>query len=218
MSGTHPQITLEHIRAAVALPDFDFLAAQLKMSPEPRGDMSRRPHARDAAVMVLVFPAYDSQWRLVLTRRTEHLRGHSGQISFPGGRRDPHDTTYLNTALRETWEELGIVSHQINIIGQLSPIYIPPSNYNVYPSVGFLSAEPEFIPNPDEVAEAFTVPVSALLDHRYKREEYRDFPYGNGTVRVRVPYYELCGHKVWGATATILSEFENRLHLVVSGA
>jgi 8-oxo-dGTP pyrophosphatase MutT (NUDIX family) len=205
-----PLITLTEVRAALALAGFDALAAHRRMSPDPRGTTPRADSPREAGVLALIFPHGDGHLHIVLTRRTEALRGHSGQISFPGGRRDTDDESFAATALRETCEELGICGG-IEILGQLAQIYIPPSHYNVYPVVGYLPRAPQFQPNRHEVAEVFTVPLETLLDEAVKREEYRDF----GSIRVRVPYYDLCGHKVWGATGVMLSELEQRLRAVL---
>ncbi|HLV36381.1 MAG TPA: CoA pyrophosphatase, partial [Spirillospora sp.] len=148
----------------------------------------------------------------VLTRRTDNLRGHSGQISFPGGRRDPTDASFVETALRETCEELRVCDPAADVLGRLTPIYIPPSDFEVFPIVAALDYKPVFQPNPDEVAEVLNVPLAALLDDNRKRVEQWPF---NG-VLIRVPFYAFNGHKVWGATAIMLSELEGRLRTVLS--
>ncbi len=160
-------ITRDHLQRAFQLDEFDFVLAQEQMAPNPRGLMPDRVGnpPKEAGVLVLTFPKM-GKLHVVLTRRTETLRGHSGQISFPGGKCDPEDSSVVVTALRETCEELGVCDDSIEIIGQLSRFYIPPSHYNVYPSVGYLESEPQFIPNPFEVAEVISFPLNDLLDEQ----------------------------------------------------
>jgi 8-oxo-dGTP pyrophosphatase MutT (NUDIX family) len=204
-------VTLAIVRQALELPNFDSATAQSQMMP---GSRNLYPPAgstpRQAGVLLLLYPEADSL-QVVFTRRTAALRSHSGQISFPGGRRDAADDSFTATALRETQEELGIDSGAVQVVGMLSCLYIPPSNYEVYPSVGYCEGRPAFLPNPDEVAEVFSVPVTRLLDPQVKAQEDMDF---KGTL-VTIPYYALHGHKVWGASAIILSELEGRLRTVL---
>lgn len=206
-------VTFEDIRKAVALNTFDYQAAQNRMAPQPRAilpeNINKPP--KEAGVLTLVYPDGDMLY-VVLTRRTETLRGHSGQISFPGGRRDPEDDSFTATALRETYEELGILSNDITIVGELSRFYIPPSHYNVYPSVGIIQHKPDFKPNPQEVAEVIGFSLPDLLDPKIKHEEQHQFR----GVTVNVPFYQVGNHKVWGATAVMLSEFEHRLRAVIN--
>ncbi|MAS36558.1 MAG: coenzyme A pyrophosphatase [Anaerolineaceae bacterium] len=205
-------ITLNTIQAALDLRHFDAAAAQEPMMPGSRSRNlpSNGKNSRQAGVLLLLYPLAD-ELHFVLTRRTETLRGHSGQVSFPGGRRDPEDDTLIDTALRETHEELGIWNPDMHILGNLTPIYIPPSNFEVFPTVAALDEVPEFQPNPAEVAQVFSVPVGALLDDDFKRVEHWPF---NGN-QVRIPFYAFNDHKVWGATAIMLSEFEGRLRAVL---
>lgn len=205
-------MTLADVRMAARLPAFDAEAAQQRMAPVPRGVLpeNRDKPPREAGVLCLVCQQSDGL-HVVLTRRTEKLRGHSGQISFPGGKRDPDDVSFVATALRETCEELGLCEG-ITVYGQLAPFYIPPSHYNVYPVVAALDGSPQFDPNPDEVAEVFTFALGDLLNPALRGEEYQTF---RGT-RVKIPYYRARQHKVWGATAVMLSEFECRLRAVLN--
>ncbi len=204
-------LSRDDIQAALLLTDFDPDAAHRLMAPGSR-DLMQKPGAktRQAGVLVLLYPDADD-WQLILTRRADTLRGHSGQVSFPGGRRDPEDRSFMATALRETCEELGVCDDHIQILGQLTPIYIPPSDFRVYPTVGVMTYSPQIYPNPAEVAEVFSVSLQTLLDEQVKLDEYRDFR----GMPVKIPYYWLEGHKVWGATAIMLSELEQRLRVIL---
>lgn len=204
-------INLAHARGALALPDFDPAHARKRMAPAPRGWRQRESAPTQAAVMVLLFQDGEQRLHAVLTLRQAGLRGHSGQVSFPGGRQDPQDKSLTDTAIRETGEEIGIGREWIRILGEMPPLYIPTSHHDVYPTVGYCETIPRFCPNPQEVAEVFSFALDDLLHPRFKREERR-------MIRgydVWTPYYALGGHKVWGATAIMLSEFEERLRQVL---
>lgn len=205
-------ISLEDVKRALALKDFDSVAALRLMAPIPRGWQKRDNPPHPAAVMILIFTAEDSALRTVLTLRTAGLRGHSGQVSFPGGRRDPQDENLTATARRETCEEIGICGGRLSVLGQFPRFYIPASHHNVSPIVAHYEGAPEFAPNPDEVAEVFTIALEDLLQARFKFVEQRKMR----GIDVRVPYYYFAGHKVWGATAMLLSELEGRLRQVLS--
>lgn len=205
-------IKLDDLFAAVNLPDFDWPLAHNRMAPGHRRQRSipQGVRPRQAAVLVLIYPA-GGDWHIVLTRRTDQLRGHSGQISFPGGKVDKADASFTEAALRETCEELGLCEPKLTIVGMLSPVYIPPSNFEVFPTVATMAALPDFEPNPAEVAEVFTFAVSGLLDDRCKQIEEWDIQ----GMAVQIPFYLVNGHKVWGATAVMLSELEQRLRIVL---
>lgn len=207
-------ISLEHVKLALALREFDSVAALRRMAPVPRGWQKRDSEPSEAAVMILIFAAEDGALRTVLTLRTAGLRGHSGQVSFPGGRRDPQDENLTATALRETCEEIGICRGRLSVLGQFKRFYIPASHHNVSPIVAYYDGAPEFAPNADEVAEVFSVALEELLQSRFKFVEQRLIR----GVEVRVPYYYFAGHKVWGATAMLLSELEWRLRQVLPEA
>lgn len=212
----NPMITLDNVITAVNLPDFDPAPARQRMMPQAdellRQFPSKSALTRQAGVLVLIYPEAGGDLQVVLTRRTDSLRGHSGQVSFPGGKRDPEDESFTMTALREACEEIGICSDDLTVIGALSTLYIPPSDYEVFPTVATLLMHPQFQPNPTEVAEIFTLRLDDLLDESHKREELWDFP---GGYKICVPFYAVGDHKVWGATATMLSELELRLRTAV---
>jgi 8-oxo-dGTP pyrophosphatase MutT (NUDIX family) len=136
---------------------------------------------------------------LLFTRRTDHVETHKGQISFPGGMSDEGDEDIVQTALRETEEELGIGASHVEIRGILDDLAVP-SGFIITPVVGVLSGLPPLRPNPQEVAEAFTVPVGFFCDTRNGRSELRDF---RGAKR-EVWFYQHGEHNIWGATAMIV--------------
>lgn len=208
-------ITLEDLKTALALTNIDAVSAQMQMAPAGRARMQplKDKPPRQSAVLILIYPDEHHQLRLILTKRTDHLKGHSGQVSFPGGRRDPEDITFQATALRETCEELGICDEpNIAILGQLTDIWIPPSNFDVVPVVAFMSAAPDITPSDFEVAEVFSLSLDDLCSDKLKRTQMMEF---RGQP-IEVPYYDVEGHVVWGATCMILSELEQRLNQVKS--
>lgn len=162
--------------------------------------------ARPGAVLILLYPD-GADLRLPLTVRSERLPNHRGEVSLPGGATDPQDDGPAATALRECWEEMGVAPESIDVWGLLAPIYIPPSNFRITPVVGYSARPPALTPNDDEVSAVLTVTVRELLDPaRVVVERW--------TLRgadVQVPFFVISGHKVWGATALILSEFVARL-------
>jgi 8-oxo-dGTP pyrophosphatase MutT (NUDIX family) len=140
---------------------------------------------------------------LVLIRRPEYPGVHGGQISLPGGRREVGEPLPA-TALREAREEIGLDPETVEIIGQLSPLYTPPSNFYIFPFVAFSPNQPLFQPNANEVAEIIETPLRLLQNPAHRKEESWYFQnYGER----RVPFFDVYGHQVWGATAMILSEF-----------
>jgi len=159
--------------------------------------------------------AYRRQGELVLpfTRRTDKLEMHRGQISLPGGHREPQDGSYEQTALRETCEELGIPERAVEILGPLTPLFIPVSSFCVYPYVGYARRAWTLRPDAREVAEAFEASVQRLLDPATRRVQihFRD------NQRFEVPAYEVGEHHIWGATAMILAEFLALLRAVLPG-
>jgi len=209
-----PMLRLQDVEYALALPYFDSVQAQRRMTPVPRGLGSPPGPPREAAVLALLYPRpADGALSVLLTRRRAELRAHSGQISFPGGKRDPHDPSFQHTALRETQEELGIAPDAVRLLGQLAETYIPPTHYNVHPFVGYAEQLPALRPNAAEVAEVLHLTLDSLLDPQTRHTETRLI----GGFPVHVPYYlveqEGQSHKVWGATAIMLSELEGRLRL-----
>lgn len=165
--------------------------------------------ARIGAVLLLLYPDGDDL-RLPLTVRSELLPNHRGEISLPGGATDPIDTGPVATALRECWEEIGVAPNELDVWGTLSPIYIMPSNFQITPVVAFSPVVPQMEVNPFEVGAVISVTLRELLDPAtvvVERWTLRG-------VEVDVPFFAIAGHKVWGATALVLSEFVARVRQV----
>lgn len=180
------------------------LRAQIKMVTNPRPGNKTYREVEDscikAGVLVLLYP-WKNQLHLVLTRRPSHMGLHQAQISFPGGRQEDRES-FGQAALREAHEELGIPVESIRILGELTPLYIPPTNYCIYPVVAATEKRPDFQPSEEEVAEVIEVPLDHLLNPQCIRREV-------WTVRglkAEVPFYLFHEHKIWGATAMVLAE------------
>ena len=203
-------ITIEQVRRALRSP-LPGLLAQMRMSPQPRPGTERildpNLSCRHAGVLVLLYPCPQSctvrgeVLCLVLTRRSETVPNHQGQISFPGGSMEPGETA-VAAALREGWEELRIPSTALEVIGELSPLYIPHSGFCIHPVVAYTPKRPAFLPCAEEVVEVIEVPLAHLLDPLTRREETRLI---RGEI-MHVPFYAIGSHKVWGATAMVLAE------------
>ena len=130
---------------------------------------------------------------------------HSGQISFPGGRYEESDNTLEYCALRETEEEVGVSIDEVTVIGQLSELYIPVSNFQVYPFVGYVKSTPIFVPQPSEVQHVIEVPIEMLKD--VSNQKTIDYRVRKNIILKNTPYFDFYGNMVWGATAMMLSEF-----------
>ena len=198
----HDSPSIEHIRARMRGP-LPGPRAQITMAPQPRPfQPPPGTTARQAGVLLLLYPQHDALY-LVLTVRTSSLNHHSGQISLPGGGWEEGDASLQKTALREAQEEIGIATGQLEVLGPLTPLYVPPSHNVIHPFVAHTPQRPTFQPDTQEVAELLEVPLSLLLDPATRREEdwmWREMP-------LHVPFYAVGQHKVWGATAIVLAEF-----------
>ena len=209
------QLTTAVIQRALSLPNFDARSAHYYMLPTDRNrqlppEVTWQP--RVGGVLLLLYPFQHTTY-LVLTRRRDDLSSHAGQISFPGGRVEQGETA-VQAALRETEEEIGVPTPKVTVLGELTSIYIPPSDYEVHPFVGWVNGgeRPSFVPEVREVAEILEVPLNHLLNPHTR--EVGPIPVRGATYTV--PYYNVNGHKVWGATAIMLSEFLGRLQTVAA--
>ncbi len=182
--------------------------AQKHLMPEGRELEALGDNLHPAAVLISLFPQ-DGEWVFPLIRRTLDGFAHSGQIALPGGRRDGTESD-VETALREAHEEVNIVPEKVEVIGMTSVLPIPVSNHIVQPVVGYTRDKPTLIPETKEVAEIFTVSIKTLCmrDIQYETRHYKNRDW-------EIPFFEIDGHKVWGATAMILSEFRSLVSKLV---
>lgn len=151
-----------------------------------------------AAVLIPLLRS-DGEWRLLFTRRNAALPEHSGQVSFPGGRADPGDISPVQTALRETQEEIGLHPNDVRILGQMRP-YRTVTNYRVTPVVGIIPWPYPLRPAQDEVSRIFTIPLSWLAEEANYEVRLRELPQPHDPVRV-IYYKPYDGEILWGASA-----------------
>ncbi len=202
--------TYENLKSSLQRIDYSKLPgldAQLRMAPEFRHEEVKSMGAGNSAikssVLLLFYPSETDHPLLVFILRPEYNGAHSGQISFPGGRYERDDPGMEYTALRETHEEIGVNPEQVEVLGKLSDLYIPPSNYLVYPFVGVADHRPVFKPDPLEVAAIIEIDFSLFFQKEhfiFKSVHLRD-----GTI-IQTPCFTINGHIIWGATAMILEE------------
>ncbi len=191
--------------------------SQFKMSPPFRLELIEQQRkamktSKKAAVTALFYPDEKQVTKLILILRKTYKGVHSAQIGFPGGRREEADESLMHAALRETWEEVGVPIEDIQIIKEMTELYIPPSNFTVYPFLGISSKTPRFIKQDEEVEDLIEVHLTDFLDE-----------ISVSSVKVmtsldkelEVPAFLLNGHVVWGATAMMLSELKDLLKKVL---
>ena len=155
-----------------------------------------------ASILLLLYPL-GGKWFFFLTKRSQDLEHHKGQISFPGGVVEKNESK-MNAAIRETNEEIGVDKDVIKIIGTLTPLYVPVSNFHISPYVGWTEEKPHTKVQGSEVKRVFSVSINDLILEKNLKTK-KDF-FSNKSVRV--PYFDLNGETVWGATSMILSEFK----------
>ena len=186
--------------------------AHAKMAPverikalEPDYYLTKNP--KQSAVMMLFYPRGEEA-HLALIKRNTYPGVHSSQISFPGGKAEPGDKDLADTALRETFEEIGVHPAEIDVVMPFSKIYIPPSNFLVAPFLGLALREPAFIANPQEVQHIIHLPLDVLLDDSTIINTPMQTSYAQS---IMVPAFKVEDHIVWGATAMILSELKETI-------
>lgn len=210
--GDLPEITAERLQ-----PKAVRAALRGHWEPEIPGDGARL-RAREGAptpASVLIPLVLREELTVLLTRRTDHLRDHAGQISFPGGRAEAEDTDAIDTALREATEEVGLDRAQVEVLGTM-PIYRTVTAYEVTPVVAFVQPDHDLSIDPHEVAEVFEVPLNFLMTPRHHQRHLGDIG-GARRQFLSMPWHGLDGsgqareYFIWGATAAMLRNLYARL-------
>ena len=182
--------------------------SHLKMAPPNRAKelLEKQNYllaARQSAVMVLLYPL-NNQLHTVFIKRSEYDGIHNGQIAFPGGKKEKTDQNFEETALRETFEEVGIKSDEIELIGQLSDLFIPPSNFIVKPFVGYCTGQPTYKLDPREIQSVVEIDLADFYSENRIFE--KEFSSGTSGQTIKAPYFGIKNIEIWGATAMITSE------------
>lgn len=202
-------IFTENIRQLLHRQNLPAARAHAKALPSNRKFVPPTPDtlqgAKVGAVCILLYPDATGAPHFPLIVRPEYEGVHSGQIAFPGGQQDAADGGNLTaTALRETEEEIGVPRHHIEVLGCLSELYIEPSNFRVQPVVARINAMPQFLPDPQEVADILQVSWSEAAHP--SAFQIKKNMLVRGHLRLDVPFYNIQQRVVWGASAAILSE------------
>ncbi|WP_264521695.1 NUDIX hydrolase [Flavobacterium sp. N1994] len=190
--------------------------AHVKMAPSNRVELLKNINLEEispkkAAVMMLFYPK-KTQTHLALILRTSYNGVHSSQIAFPGGKVEPEDLNLSETAIRETHEEIGVHPSHINVIRAFTEVYIPPSNFMVYPFMGFSKSELEFALQEDEVAGIVELPLVDFLNDKNVVTNTMKTSYAGD---IEVPGFKVEQHFIWGATAMMMSELKETLKMIL---
>jgi 8-oxo-dGTP pyrophosphatase MutT (NUDIX family) len=183
-------------------------AAHLKMMPVSRLTANILPNetTRKSAILILFYPS-ENEIFMPLILRPAYDGVHGGQMAFPGGQKEKEDENLIRTALRETQEEIGIKAIDVKVLGQLSEIFIAPSNFLCQPVVGYVDYAPSFYPDAREVDTIFEVNVNEILDEKIiSKSTVKTRGFETGGVPLEVPCYTIQNRVVWGATAVMIAE------------
>ena len=175
----------------------------MMIEPKPIFNNTNTINVKLSAVLILLFFENDD-WNFFLTKRSQNVNNHKGQISLPGGVHEENESLQ-ETAIRETEEEIGIPSQDIQLIGSLSPFYVPVSNFKISPFVGWMEKKPQVKAFDREVEKVFSISINKFILESTQKIKYDKL---NGEM-VKIPYFDIDNEMVWGATSIILSEFKN---------
>ena len=213
---------LKRIIPKLKLSNLNSKTSQIKLAPSFRKEFiklnsNKLLNSKKAAVIAALYED-DNKVRLILILRNTYKGVHSNQIGFPGGRVEDYDKTLFDTAIRETYEEIGVRVQKNELIRELHEIYIPPSNFNVYPFLVILNHPPSFVKDDKEVKEVITIDLESLLNCKITQTQI-PIPAKLNELNIQndveVPAFKLAGYNVWGATAMMLSEIRDLIHDVI---
>jgi 8-oxo-dGTP pyrophosphatase MutT (NUDIX family) len=213
---------LKRIIPKLKLSNLNSKTSQIKLAPSFRKEFiklnsNKLLNSKKAAVIAALYED-DNKVRLILILRNTYNGVHSNQIGFPGGRVEDYDKTLFDTAIRETYEEIGVRVQKNELIRELHEIYIPPSNFNVYPFLVILNHPPSFVKDDKEVKEVITIDLESLLNCKIIQTQIpipAKLKELNIQNDVEVPAFKLAGYNVWGATAMMLSEIRDLINDVI---
>ncbi len=190
------------------------LASHLKMAPKHRVQelINKNYGAQNAqkSAVLIVFFHESEQLKMIVIRRSRYVGIHSGQIAFPGGRFETEDIDVQTTALREIEEEIGIARDEIEIIGRLSDIYVPPSNFLISVFVGYLGKKPLYKMQEREVDEVIEIPFREFFNPNVIKQ--KDFYVNSIKAASNAPYFDVSKSEIWGASAMVISELMDVLN------
>ncbi len=176
--------------------------------PATDGHIRKKNGALKCAAVLVPLTFYANEWHLLFTRRTETLNDHSGQVSFPGGQCDPEDENHEETALREAEEEIGLLRHDVQLLGRVNEV-VTVTHYEITPVVGVFRFPYSFFVSTVEVGRVFTMPLNWLANpHNYWQFQH---PRANHPT---IAYHPYDGELLWGATARIVQNFLTTLSLL----